>query len=394
MPVHPRSVMLVHKQVYLLKREDLWGIEIFKADEEDNFNWEVKLSGPKGTEWEGGIFRVAISYPVDYNYSPPEVKFMTIPFHPNVDINTGKPCIDFLDDPELWHEEISLLTLLLSLQLLLADPVLIQPVNEAAANIYLNTPHMYGQIVRDCVLASRRVEAGLPALISEGERDEEEGKNIEAGVVANKGEESAKGGDVKSMNSVENNRSSRGEGGTIPAQSGKGGRSSVGGTMQAVSYEEYLMSWKGMATSKSAVGDLNTKQFHRLLQANPSQLQVHTRVSQEKLIQLINHHKMLYYGKFTLTYQDKEEIQDIRRKRINLLRHIYGFSNSKEDLSGRTGADDPRIRASKDHKFGKQGTGKKKPKAIKNMDAWESEVDELVAWSSQLDVGDDLAFAI
>lgn len=31
----------------------------------------------------GGIFQLSLSFTEDYNLKPPEIHFMTIPFHPN-----------------------------------------------------------------------------------------------------------------------------------------------------------------------------------------------------------------------------------------------------------------------------------------------------------------------
>ena len=33
-----------------------------------------------------------------------------------VDMKTGRPCVDFLDIPDLWHSDISLSTILITLQ--------------------------------------------------------------------------------------------------------------------------------------------------------------------------------------------------------------------------------------------------------------------------------------
>jgi len=41
---------------------------------------------------------------------------------------------------------------------LLVEPVLENAVNIFAAQAYLNSPHLYNQLVKDCVVASRKVE--------------------------------------------------------------------------------------------------------------------------------------------------------------------------------------------------------------------------------------------
>ncbi|KAH6567500.1 hypothetical protein BASA60_009000 [Batrachochytrium salamandrivorans] len=80
------------------------------------FHWHITLQGLEGTPWEGGIFQVDMHFDESYNNSPPSVFFLTVPFHPNIDISSGKPCISFLDNADEWKPSISLETILVQLQ--------------------------------------------------------------------------------------------------------------------------------------------------------------------------------------------------------------------------------------------------------------------------------------
>ena len=51
---------------------------------------------------EGGKFRVAVRYNLKDDSARPDVYFITIPYHPNIDAISGKPCLDFLDDEAQW----------------------------------------------------------------------------------------------------------------------------------------------------------------------------------------------------------------------------------------------------------------------------------------------------
>ncbi|KAI8808916.1 ubiquitin-conjugating enzyme/RWD-like protein [Cladochytrium replicatum] len=132
------------------------GIEV-KLAQENLFHWQVTLCGPKDTSWEGGIFQLELIFDEEYNESPPEVYFLTVPFHPNIDIRSGRPCSDLLDQPDSWNPNIRIHTVLESLQNLLADPNLDDPVNVAAAEVFRKSPRLYEQLIRDCVVSSRRV---------------------------------------------------------------------------------------------------------------------------------------------------------------------------------------------------------------------------------------------
>jgi ubiquitin-protein ligase len=68
---------------------------------------------------------------------------------------TGRPCIDFLDD---WVRDTSMLNLLVQIQTLLVNPVLEGAVNLQAAEVYEKSPKLYERLVRDSVIASRRLE--------------------------------------------------------------------------------------------------------------------------------------------------------------------------------------------------------------------------------------------
>ncbi|KAJ3123200.1 Ubiquitin-conjugating enzyme E2 U [Nowakowskiella sp. JEL0407] len=108
------------------------------------------------------MFRLEMIFDEDFNQAPPKVYFLTVPFHPNVDQLTGKPCLNILDQFGSWKEEFTVGGLLIYLQWLLANPCLENPLNFSAAEIYMQSPRLYNQLVRDCVIASRRIYAGLP----------------------------------------------------------------------------------------------------------------------------------------------------------------------------------------------------------------------------------------
>ena len=54
------------------------------------------IKGPPDTPYEEGVFKVAIDVPFDYPLIPPKMRFLTIPWHPNVSSQTGAICVDIL----------------------------------------------------------------------------------------------------------------------------------------------------------------------------------------------------------------------------------------------------------------------------------------------------------
>ena len=47
-------------------------------------HWNATLFGPEETVWDGACFSMTIDFPEDYPHTHPDVKFVDIPFHPNV----------------------------------------------------------------------------------------------------------------------------------------------------------------------------------------------------------------------------------------------------------------------------------------------------------------------
>ncbi|XP_063939855.1 ubiquitin-conjugating enzyme E2 20-like [Daucus carota subsp. sativus] len=69
---------------------------IYAFPEEDNiFCWKGTITESKDTMFEGTEYKLSLSFPTDYPFKPPKVKFETGCFHPNVDIY-GTICLDIL----------------------------------------------------------------------------------------------------------------------------------------------------------------------------------------------------------------------------------------------------------------------------------------------------------
>ncbi|XP_050613122.1 ubiquitin-conjugating enzyme E2 U isoform X1 [Macaca thibetana thibetana] len=145
--MHGRAYLLLQRDFYDLKENNYKGITA-RPVSEDMMEWEVEIEGLQNSVWQGLVFQLTIHFTSEYNYAPPVVKFVTIPFHPNVDPHTGQPCIDFLDNPEKWNTNYTLSSILLALQVMLSNPVLENPVNLEAARILTKDESLYRTILK------------------------------------------------------------------------------------------------------------------------------------------------------------------------------------------------------------------------------------------------------
>ncbi|XP_010451296.1 PREDICTED: ubiquitin-conjugating enzyme E2-16 kDa-like [Camelina sativa] len=55
--------------------------------DDDIFHWEATLIRPVNTLYEGGVFKIRLSFPPDYPRNPSKVVFITRTCHPNVSDN-------------------------------------------------------------------------------------------------------------------------------------------------------------------------------------------------------------------------------------------------------------------------------------------------------------------
>ncbi|XP_037572141.1 ubiquitin-conjugating enzyme E2 D2 [Dermacentor silvarum] len=115
------------------------------TDAGDMFNWQATISGPEKTPFEGGVFRLSIFFPNDYPFKPPQVKFITKIYHPNINSN-GLICLDILKSQ--WSPALSVAKVLLSICALMCEPNPDDPLMPDVASVYKHDRTQYNATAR------------------------------------------------------------------------------------------------------------------------------------------------------------------------------------------------------------------------------------------------------
>ena len=102
----------------------------------DPFTWYAVLKGPPNSPYEGGTFRLKVTIPEEYPSVAPKVEFLTTVYHPNISGN-GDVCLDILNEPHLWSEQLTIQKVVISVLSLMTDPNPDDPLCPDIAKLYL-----------------------------------------------------------------------------------------------------------------------------------------------------------------------------------------------------------------------------------------------------------------
>jgi ubiquitin-conjugating enzyme E2 I len=112
--------------------------------------WDCGVPGKDNTLWEGGLFKLEVTFPDEYPTKPPKCKFTPPLFHPNV-YPSGTVCLSILNEEEGWKPAITIREILLGIQSLLDEPNPESPAQADAFNLFKKDRQAYEKKVRSVV---------------------------------------------------------------------------------------------------------------------------------------------------------------------------------------------------------------------------------------------------
>jgi ubiquitin-conjugating enzyme E2 D/E len=116
-----------------------------KNKEKNYYKWNAVILGPSGTPYENGVFKLDIIIPDRYPFEPPQIKFKTKIYHPNIN-QQGDICLDVLKYK--WTPSLNISTILLSICSLLAEPNPDDPLMPEIADTYKDNIALFNNEAR------------------------------------------------------------------------------------------------------------------------------------------------------------------------------------------------------------------------------------------------------
>ena len=138
------NTRLKRELAYIIKNPP----ESFSAGLKDDnlYNWEATLIGPQDSPYEGGTFKLSIKCSSQYPFRPPEFRFQTRVYHPNIS-SEGEICLDILKNQ--WSPALTISKVLLSISSLLTDPNPDDPLDGDSASLYKNDREEFNRKARE-----------------------------------------------------------------------------------------------------------------------------------------------------------------------------------------------------------------------------------------------------
>lgn len=141
----PQMVSRLMGEIRQLNRNAPEGVQYIQSEENSVSEIHALISGPEGTPFVGGAFRIKLVIPSDYPNSPPKGYFLTKIFHPNV-ANNGDICVNTLKKD--WTPDVTISHVLQVIRCLLIVPFPESSLNDEAGKMFMESYDEYAARAR------------------------------------------------------------------------------------------------------------------------------------------------------------------------------------------------------------------------------------------------------
>jgi ubiquitin-conjugating enzyme E2 D/E len=135
----------IQKELLTMQKDPLEEMELQSG--EDLHSWQLLLKGTG--EYAPGTYKLQLLFPQEFPFKPPQVKFLTRIYHPNID-QDGQICLQLLK-PDKWKPSTSVRQLLLEIIALIHNPNPDDPLEPSIAQIYTQDRELYRKNVNEWI---------------------------------------------------------------------------------------------------------------------------------------------------------------------------------------------------------------------------------------------------
>jgi ubiquitin-protein ligase len=306
-----RAHLIIKSEIEDANKEK--GLNVLEANQNSIFELVALVEGLPQTIWQDGVFQVYIKFESTYNQTPPQVFFQTIPFHPNIDKMTGRPSLDFLDEPSKWRQSYTLKFILKQLQYLLAYPFLDRAVNMDAVFLLKDNPQEYEKVVKQSIIATKRIREILKA------QKNVSSKEIQNDLIINPNVDSKFSNATDTLTRFPLFKIKNEDAGVQLKREGSENSDSNYNLIKNISFDDYSKLWFGIATTKSMKDEQNSYLNENLLN-NPNLLAQHISISlnelEEQVFRQLTEHRNVMYGRFSFENGNKTSLRTGSAKKV------------------------------------------------------------------------------
>ena len=128
------SSIRIENELNLMNKDPPYGCTVGIVNN-NKLHWIATIIGPEKTPYEGGVFKLDITFRPDHPFKAPRIMFLTKIYHCNISKN-GAICLDILKDQ--WSPALTISKVLLSICSLLAEPNPNDPLEPEIAKQLIN----------------------------------------------------------------------------------------------------------------------------------------------------------------------------------------------------------------------------------------------------------------